>query len=365
MRPLTQPIVRKASSLALQYREATDFPLQKVNLMAPEMSVQKHAKKLTKRISWGNWIRQMLGPRLGKRPPMKNFILPFDEQVLADLVNDTPFEKLMRDVLQARDVGTSAVFAEPGIGKSVSTVLAVLRTNASDSCMTVLLQGEFEQSLKDFFRVPDASLALKVARSFFDQMKRDGISLRIIIDNAFDNGLKGDGNALMELTRRAFEFGHQLVIVTQSDAAATQIDDLNGVRTKIAPQQEGKHAEDFRWSEDLARQYLNRTVMTDVKKWQNVSVDELMREWLNGTKMSDGLGGWSPSTMSLYTRGYLSLGEAPPTRGRLLVFTPESFLSLRLFREKPAFGVLRGSAGTTSKSSVVWVRELMRKDCAV
>ena len=323
MRPLAQPIVRKASSLALQYRAATDFTLQKVNLMTPEMSVQKHAKKLTKltkRIFWGNWIWQMLGPRLGKRAPMKNVILPFDKQFLADPMNDTPFETLMRDVLQARDVGTTAVFAEPGIGKSVSTVLAVLKTNASESCMTVLLRGEFQKSLKDFFRVPDTSLALNVANSFFSQIASDGISLCIIIDNAFDGGLQGDSTALLDLTRHAFEFGHQLVVVTQSSNLAAEIYELNGVRTKIAPQQDGKRAEDFRWSEDLARQYLTRSVMTDVKKRQDVSVDEVMREWLNATKMRDGSGGWSPSTMTLYTRGYLSLGEAPPTRGRLLVF---------------------------------------------
>ena len=69
----------------------------------------------------------------------------------------------------------------------------------------------------------------------------------------------------MELMRHAVECGHQLVIVTHSHEVATEIDNLNGVRTKITPQQDGKRAEDFRQSEDLAHQYLNRTVMTDVK----------------------------------------------------------------------------------------------------
>ncbi|CAE7450170.1 SEC14 [Symbiodinium necroappetens] len=170
---------------------ATDFSFQKVNLMTPEMSVQKHAKKLTKRISWGNWH--------------------------------------------------------------------IPRTQR---CQFV-----------------------------FSQIASDGISLRIIIDTAFDSGLKGDSNALMELMRHAVECGHQLVIVTHSHEVTTEIDNLNGVRTKIAPQQDGKRAEDFRQSEDLAHQYLNR-------------------EWLDATKMRDGPGGWS-------MRGYLSLGEAPPTRGRL------------------------------------------------
>ena len=127
-------------------------------------------------------------------------------------------------------------------------------------------------------------------------------------------------NALMELTRQAFACGHQLIIVTQSDEGAREIDNLNGARTRIAPQQDGKCAEAFRWPEHLARQYLNRTVMAEFKKRQDVSVDELMSKWLNATQMRDEFGGWSPTIMSLYTRGYLILGEAPPTRGRLLVF---------------------------------------------
>ncbi|CAE7733038.1 SEC14 [Symbiodinium microadriaticum] len=182
---------REYLHLLQEQNGATDFSFQKVNLMTPEMSVQKHAKKLTKRISWGNWH--------------------------------------------------------------------IPRTQR---CQFV-----------------------------FSQIASDGISLRIIIDTAFDCGLKGDSNALMELMRHAVECGHQLVIVTHSHEVATEIDNLNGVRTKITPQQDGKRAEDFRQSEDLAHQYLNR-------------------EWLDATKMRDGPGGWS-------MRGYLSLGEAPPTRGRL------------------------------------------------
>ena len=81
-------------------------------------------------------------------------------------MKDNPFLTLMHDALQARDVGTTAGFAEPGIGKSVSTVLAVLKTNASESCITAMLRGEFQKSLKDFFRVPGTSLALNVASSF-------------------------------------------------------------------------------------------------------------------------------------------------------------------------------------------------------
>jgi precorrin-2 methylase len=67
------------------------------------------------------------------------------------------------DILEERNVGTSAVFAEPGIGKSVAAVLAVLKAEVNQSHMTVLIRGEFSQNLRDFFRTTDAAVALKVA----------------------------------------------------------------------------------------------------------------------------------------------------------------------------------------------------------
>ena len=120
-------------------------------------------------------------------------------------------------------------------------------------------------------------LHLKLRARFFRQLASYGIGTRIFFDNAFDGGLQGDGNALIELTRQAFERGRQLIIVTRAEEGDREIDNLSGPRA-IAPQQDGKRAEHFLWSEHLARQHLNRTVTTEFKKRQDVSV-ELIREW--------------------------------------------------------------------------------------
>lgn len=144
--------------------------------------------------------------------------------------------------------------------------------------------------------------------------------MTFIIDNAFDNGIDKSDNsksAVMELTRFAFDCGHHLIIIAQTEEGADEIGDLNGARTRIAPQQNGKRAEDYRWGEDLASQYLNETVLAESKK-RNSTVADIRREWLNATRMRDRFGGWNPTIMSLYVRGYLQLVEEPRTRGRLL-----------------------------------------------
>ena len=87
---------------------------------------------------------------------MKNMILPFDDQFeVSKAINDTVFEELMLEVLNDNSMGTTAVFAEAGVGKSVAATLSVLKTEASQSKLTVLLQGEFCQNLKNFFRLHD------------------------------------------------------------------------------------------------------------------------------------------------------------------------------------------------------------------
>ena len=57
---------------------------------------------------------------------MKNMILPLTQE-LDDPQNDTLFQWLMLDVFEDNSDGTSAVFAEPGIGKSVAALLAARR----------------------------------------------------------------------------------------------------------------------------------------------------------------------------------------------------------------------------------------------
>ena len=105
--------------------------------------------------------------------------------------------------------------------------------------MTVVLQGELGQSLKVFSGFQTHPLHSKLRARFFRQLASHGICTRIFFDNAFDGGLQGDGNALIELTRQAFERRRQLIIVTRAEEGDKEIDNLNGPRA-IAPQQDGK-----------------------------------------------------------------------------------------------------------------------------
>ena len=245
-------------------------------------------------------------------------ILPFTEE-LEGAQNDTLFERLMLDVLEDSLGGTSAVFAEPGIGKSVASVLAAQKTNASQSRLTVVLQGAFEESLETFFRVQKASQAPKVARSMFKMLADHGVRLQIVFDNTFDNEVPEQSKAPMrDLTRFAFAHGHHLIVICQAREGAESVDDLNGVRTRIAAQQNGRCAEEFRWSEKLAENYLNATVMSELKARGHglERYADVMREWLNGTKVRDQFGGWNPTIMSLYVRRMCTLGEDVPREAR-------------------------------------------------
>eukprot|EP00437_Effrenium_voratum_P025609 CAMPEP_0181412228 /NCGR_PEP_ID=MMETSP1110-20121109/8311_1 /TAXON_ID=174948 /ORGANISM="Symbiodinium sp., Strain CCMP421" /LENGTH=418 /DNA_ID=CAMNT_0023534929 /DNA_START=82 /DNA_END=1334 /DNA_ORIENTATION=- len=339
--------IPKAAGWAEKYTEVPDFPLQKVSVMNPERSAKKHAQKLTNRILWGGGFWQIVGRISGKRAPIKNMILPFTEE-LEGAQNDTLFERLMVDVLEDSVGGTSAVFAEPGIGKSVASVLAAQKTNASQSRLTVVLQGAFEESLETFFRVQKASQAPKVARSMFKMLADHGVRLQIVFDNTFDNEVPEQSKAPMrDLTRFAFVHGHHLIVICQTREGAESVDDLNGVRTRIAAQQNGRCAEEFRWSEKLAENYLNATVMSELKaRGRGLErYADVMREWLNGTKVRDQFGGWNPTIMSLYVRRMCKLGEDVPREARAAPRGPSA-----------------GSAGATSTSSVVWVRELIRKE---
>ena len=308
------PIIAKpAIDLVQKYRDAADFPLQMVDKMAPQKGVKRHSAKLLNRLLYGSWLkfRQLRG----KRTQMKNMILPFNDRFAVEqAINDTVFEELMLEVLNDNSRGTTAVFAEAGVGKSVAATLSVLKMEASQSKLTVLLKGQFSQNLKKFFRIQDIGDVEDVAGCFFGLLEDHGIRLQIVFDNAFDYGLEGE--PLLALTRLAFEFGHHLIVVTQSKERADEVDKLNGDRTKIAKQQQGRMAEDFRWSEDLARQYLNATVMAEYQQQNGSSADGVMCRWLNGTRMRDQFGGWKPTIMNSYISGNLMLGEESPTSGR-------------------------------------------------
>ena len=78
----------------------------------------------------------------------------------------------MREILRdTKTSGVSAVHAEPGVGKSVAVAVAIQAENSKSAATTVLLQGIFEKTLEDFFRVCDAKRANEVAWSLFSLMR--------------------------------------------------------------------------------------------------------------------------------------------------------------------------------------------------
>ena len=240
-------------------------------------------------------------------------------------LNDTAFEKLMSEVLNKSFIGTTAVFAEPDVGKSIATTLAVLKMEATQSKLTVVLQGGFKWNLKRFFRLEDEGDVEAVARCVFRLLENHGICLQLVFDNAFDAGLE---TGLLALGRLAFERGHNVIVIMRSKEMAIEVANLNGARTRMARQQEGSVAEEYRWSEHLARQYLNSTVITECQR-RNGSFDDVMCRWLNATETRDQFGGWKPFDMNLCISGILKLGVAPPTLGQWIAWRWNALMLMR------------------------------------
>ena len=290
---------QQTKGIVATYLDATDFRLQRVETMAPRKGIRRHAKKLLNCVLYGNWWNRLLA----RRVPLKNVVLPIDDGFqVAEAINGTQFEKFMCEVLKdSNTVGTTAVYAEPGVGKSIAALLAVLQTNTSETCMTVILQGKFSVSLENFFRLQDASDAANVARAFFGLLGKQGIRLQIILDNMFDNGLQTNGEDLMMLTRAAHELGHHLIVITQSRERAQEVSDLNGARTRLAPQQQ-QDERTYRWSSEQARSFLETL---EPKESEQV-IDKL----LDDTKVPDKFGLWKPSDI----REYLTSGRKPKAR---------------------------------------------------
>ena len=247
-------------------------------------------------VLYGNWWNQLLA----RRVPLKNVVLPFDDAFqVAEAINGTQFEKFMCEVLKdSNTVGTTAVYAEPGVGKSIAALLAVLQTNTSETCMTVILRGEFSSNLQKFFRLQDALDAADVARSFFSRLQKQGIRLQIVLDNTFDSGLQPNGDRLMELTRAAHELGHHLIVITQSRERAQEVSDLNGARTRLALQQQ-QDERVYRWSSEQARRFL--------KTLQPKESEQVIDKVLNDTQVPDEFRLWKPSDI----REYLTSGCKP------------------------------------------------------
>ena len=218
-------------------------------------------------------------------------IIPRSQRVPQQPIENTSFERLMMTVLaDNQTTGVSAVHAEPGIGKSTATTLA-LRNGMPNSSVGVLLQGDFQKNLRDFSRAADAADAVQVAAVLFDLIQARGIRLQILFDNTFDQGVQGQKNLLLGLTRSAFDCGHHLLVVTQSEKAAQEVANLNGERSRAWAQND---ARSYRWRRTEARKYLENNPL--------LSNEQTIDAVLNSTAVPDEIGGWRPVSMDEYLR---------------------------------------------------------------
>ena len=235
--------------------------------------VQEHAQKLLDRL--------VSAQKRGKS------IIPRSQRVPQQPIENTSFERLMMTVLaDNQTTGVSAVHAEPGIGKSTATTLA-LRNGMPNSSVGVLLQGDFQKNLRDFSRAADAADAVRVAAVLFDLIQARGIRLQILFDNTFDQGVQGQKNLLLGLTRSAFDCGHHLLVVTQSEEVAN----LNGERSRAWAQND---ARSYRWRRTEARKYLENNPL--------LSNEQTIDAVLNSTAVPDEIGGWRLVSMDEYLR---------------------------------------------------------------
>ena len=170
-------------------------------------------------------------------------------------VNGTAFQHLVSNVLSDSNLtGVSSIHAESGVGKSVAVALAMLAwANNNPNSITVLIRGSLAR-LKDLFNVKDISLVQPVAEILFPILSDAGVRLQLVLDNIFDKEVGERGEMLMDLARAAHTFG-QVIVVTQSEAVAKEVADLNGARTRLAPQQNVSVTE-YRWNRMQASQLL-------------------------------------------------------------------------------------------------------------
>ena len=247
--------------------------------LSPATEVKDHAEKLL------NAMRS------------QQTIIPQVVEVPEQPVEGTGFQRLMITVLNDnRTGGLSAVHAEPGVGKSVATVMA-LRNCTQKSTVTVLLQGKFQENLRDFLRIEDVDNAARVALELFRILKQRGIRLQMVFDNTFDTGLRGQDQLLMDLTRYAFQYRHHLIVITQSEETAREAATLNGERTRAVQQED---ARTYRWRNTQARDFLTNNPLLDFR-------EQTAEVVLNMTQIPDTFGGWRPVSIM----EYLQTGRRP------------------------------------------------------
>eukprot|EP00434_Breviolum_minutum_P046003 symbB.v1.2.041382.t1/scaffold8117.1/size13801/1 len=251
--------------------------------------------------------------------------------------------------------GVSSIYAEPGVGKSVAVVLAMLGwAEGNPNSITVLVQENLKL-LNDFFRVSDEAYIPAVAANLFRILSDRGVRLQLVLDNVFDEQLGEDGKMLMSLARAAFEHG-QVVVVTQSREVAEKVGSLNGARTRVSSQQKCNVSQ-YRWNEMQASRLLlnlnataklNKMLLTftsttkepedRVQRALNESLEAFsqdgawVQENLEGARMPDG--GWKPVDIKQFLISGIKPVLVPPV------------------------------AGTTfpTQNKPVWVRQLQKED---
>ncbi|CAJ1371905.1 unnamed protein product [Effrenium voratum] len=251
--------------------------------------------------------------------------------------------------------GVTAVYAEPGVGKSVAVALAMLGwAKDNPQCITVLARQDLAR-LKDFFNVADISFVPRVAELIFPILSDAGVRLQLILDDIFDDELGEDGKMLMNLACAAHRYG-QVIVVTQSERIANKVACLNGARTRLAPQQE--NVSQYRWNEVQARQlllYLNAT-----EKVKNSSKPRKARWWrwsraVLQTRVETQLEKAVQKTKAEFREDELLISKALesaslPDGG----WKPTDIIEFLLSGKKPVTAI----AGAASAPPAVWVRQL-------
>ena len=124
------------------------------------------------------------------------------------IVDATPFQQLMIKVLAVNRFGCTAVYTEPGVGKSIGALRALPAGTVSKNYI-VLLDGNFREELKRFFRVNSFELVIPVAKQLFAALQLSQTSINMVIDNAVERVGDFDASevAWIPLMKSAYECG--------------------------------------------------------------------------------------------------------------------------------------------------------------
>ena len=245
-------------------------PIEKVKQLENVNNAHQHAILLAKKLM----------DRAKTSQEARNIVLPNISLPLIP-VHGTEFQHLVTSVLSnATSTGVSAIYAEPGTGKSVAVALAMLTwAKHNPKCITILIRGNLKL-LKDIFRVVDEAYVPAVAESLFPMLSDEGVRLQMVLDNIFDKELGERGEMLMSLARAAFEYG-QVVVVTQSREVAEEVRWLNGARTRVSPEQKCNVSE-YRWNEmQASRLLLNLNATAKLKDWRKSHKTRWWRKMLH------------------------------------------------------------------------------------